>query len=284
MKLARVFAALLWTVLSSCFFFLSMLLWVVISVCSLLLFIAPNLHWRIFTGMQSLLAVVIFWGLRYIIGLVIRFETEGFNPSDITTVPVVVSNHVWLGDPVLIYLALRRVGWRLINWTMRRDMLWNPFGWAAAWTGSAFLDRKKGDPIRGERDLERIFQAGLRSLKRGLALVVLPEGTRPRDGSSSDSPYKHLGKFRPRGTVKAAEAMGKPAFIVICMHWSKTDQSAVLTGAKTSFVEDATALVNRSITIRVQSIPKADCQNVEARLEAIGYDMDRWLDNQEENL
>lgn len=64
------------------------------------------------------------------------------------------------------------------TWVLKRELLWLPiFGWGLALTRPVAIDRKAG-----KKALKQVIQQGTDRLKRGLWLIVFPEGTRTAPG------------------------------------------------------------------------------------------------------
>lgn len=65
------------------------------------------------------------------------------------------------------------------TWVLKRELLWLPvFGWGLAMMRPVAIDRKAG-----KKALKQVIQQGTERLKRGLWLIIFPEGTRtaPRE-------------------------------------------------------------------------------------------------------
>lgn len=64
-------------------------------------------------------------------------------------------------------------------WVLKRELLWIPiFGWGLNVVGSIAIDRKGG-----KKALMQVIKQGTERLKRGLWVVIFPEGTRMDPGS-----------------------------------------------------------------------------------------------------
>ena len=75
-----------------------------------------------------------------------------------------------------------------------RTLLWIPlFGWGLALAGSIGIDRSKGT-----QGLKQVIDKGTDRLKKGLWVVIFPEGTRTLPGQS--------GKYNPGGAMLAVRS------------------------------------------------------------------------------
>ena len=64
------------------------------------------------------------------------------------------------------------------TWVLKRELMWIPiFGWGLAMMLPVAIDRKAG-----KRALKQVITQGTARLKRGLWLVIFPEGTRTSPG------------------------------------------------------------------------------------------------------
>ena len=79
-------------------------------------------------------------------------------------------------------------------WVLKRELMWIPFfGWAISMVDPVPVDRKAG-----RRALEGLVDAGVDRLRRGLWVVLFPEGTRVPPGER--------GRYRIGGAVLAARS------------------------------------------------------------------------------
>ena len=80
------------------------------------------------------------------------------------------------------------------TWVLKRILMWIPiFGWALALAGSIAIDRKGGT-----KALKQVIEKGTERLKKGLWVVIFPEGTRTPPGQS--------GKYNPGGAMLAVRS------------------------------------------------------------------------------
>jgi 1-acyl-sn-glycerol-3-phosphate acyltransferase len=80
------------------------------------------------------------------------------------------------------------------TWVLKRILLWIPiFGWGLALAGSIAIDRSQGT-----KALKQVIDKGTDRLKKGLWVVIFPEGTRTRPGQS--------GRYNPGGAMLAVRS------------------------------------------------------------------------------
>jgi 1-acyl-sn-glycerol-3-phosphate acyltransferase len=80
------------------------------------------------------------------------------------------------------------------TWVLKRILMWIPlFGWGLALAGSIAIDRAKGTQA-----LKQVIEKGTDRLKKGLWVVIFPEGTRSLPGQS--------GKYNPGGAMLAVRS------------------------------------------------------------------------------
>lgn len=87
------------------------------------------------------------------------------------------------------------------TWVLKRELLWLPiFGWGLALMHPVAIDRKAG-----KKALKQVIEQGTQRLKKGLWLIIFPEGTRT-------SPGEH--KRYAIGGAMLAERSGYPVLPV----------------------------------------------------------------------
>ncbi len=123
-------------------------------------------------------------------------------------------------DGAAIVLAKHQSAWETIalqmvlppqTWVLKRELLWIPvFGWGLAMMLPVAIDRSAG-----KKALKQVIQQGTDRLKRGLWLIVFPEGTRTAPGER---------KRYAIGGAMLAEKSGYPV-VPLCHNagefWSK---------------------------------------------------------------
>lgn len=112
-----------------------------------------------------------------------QFRVEGEVPSYRPTRTVVVSNHQSQGDPFLI----SGLPWEM-KWLGKKELFKIPFvGWSMVLAGDIALNRGQRDSAKGA------MAKCAEYLRRGMPVMIFPEGTRSRDGNLL--PFK-AGAFR----------------------------------------------------------------------------------------
>jgi len=94
--------------------------------------------------------------------------------------------HIPAGPAVI--LAKHQSAWETIalqrifppqTWIVKRELLWIPvFGWSLAMLQSIAIDRSAG-----RKALQQVLEQGRERLRRGIWVVIFPEGTRTRPGA-----------------------------------------------------------------------------------------------------
>lgn len=95
---------------------------------------------------------------------------------------IFMANHTSAADIVVLFVALSRD----IRFVAKKELFWIPFlGWSMWLAGFIPVDREKKDKAR--ETFDRIGK----SLKKGISILVFPEGTRSRNGKLL--PFKKAG-------------------------------------------------------------------------------------------
>lgn len=159
------------------------------------------------------------WTLLKAAGIEVVVETtEGAR-----TVPeaIFMANHTSAADIVVIFVALSRD----VRFVAKRGLFWIPFlGWSMWLAGFIPVDRERKD--KGREAFDRIGK----SLKKGVSILVFPEGTRSRNGK--------LGVFKKAGFLLAMRS-GMPIVPV------------GITGARAVLGADGLLVRRGRITVRV---------------------------------
>ena len=102
---------------------------------------------------------------------------------------IFMANHTSAADIVVIFVALSRD----VRFVAKRGLFWIPvLGWSMWLAGFIPVDRERKD--KGREAFDRIGK----SLKKGVSILVFPEGTRSRNGK--------LGVFKKAGLLLAMRA------------------------------------------------------------------------------
>ena len=139
------------------------------AVVSLLTFPFPaHTRYRVISAWSRFMV----WSLERICG--IRYVVVG--AENVPAVPCVI-------------LAKHESAWETLAfqaifppqvWVVKRELLWIPFfGWGLAMLSPIAIDRRSG-----ARALRQTVEQGRDRLSRGFSIVIFPEGTRAKPGSS----------------------------------------------------------------------------------------------------
>jgi len=127
-------------------------------------------RYRVITGWSRL----VLWALRSICGVHYRVIGAERLPA-----------------PPFIVLSKHQSAWETLAfqeifppqvWVVKRELLWLPFfGWGLAMLAPIAIDRGSG-----ARALRQMLEQGTERLRRGLCIVIFPEGTRVAPGERRD--------------------------------------------------------------------------------------------------
>lgn len=126
-----------------------------------------------------------------------RFDVEGQTPREARPF-VVVSNHASLADPLLLsFLPMD------MRFVAKEELFHTPLvGWHLRLAGD--IPVRRGD----DSSASAMYTACVDTLRRGLSVMIFPEGTRSRDG--------RLGRFRA-GAFRVAVAAGA-SILPVALH------------------------------------------------------------------
>ena len=179
----------------------------------------------------------------------IRFTFTALSSRKMVTGPfIVVSNHQSTIDIPVVYAALRRQGWSLTSWVMKRELERTPYGWAGKETGVAFVDRDGG-----ENDIPAIRRAGQWARRWGSAIVIFVEGTRFKR-AVPNSRFTHVLPPRTRGFVALCEELPEAPIISITLRWSGGSEGLGL--GRT--IRDVMDLIGRSLDVEARVIERSE--------------------------
>ena len=110
------------------------------------------------------------WWLKIICGLDFRVEGLENIPSQTC---ILMANHQSAWETIVMQQIFPPQ-----TWILKRELLWLPFfGWGLAMMIPVAIDRKAG-----KKALRQVIHQGIDRLKRGLWVVIFPEGTRTAPG------------------------------------------------------------------------------------------------------
>jgi len=130
---------------------------------------------------------MVLWWLKVSCGLSYRVEGREHLPASGAALVMAKHQSAWET------LAMQQV---LPNqtWVLKRELLWIPFfGWGLAMTAPVAIDRSAG-----KRALKQVIDEGSNRLRRGIWLIIFPEGTRMAPGER--------GRYAAGGAMLAAKS------------------------------------------------------------------------------
>ncbi len=270
-KILPAFLALVWAAVSCLGLFTTL---GVLVICHERLGMFKPMQYRAwFTALQSWFSAVLLYGLCFVLRIEVVFDADEINLSHAWSI-MMPSNHVWLGDPLFVYLALRKVGRKDITWVMKESLRRTPFGWAAGKMGAAFVTREGGD------DFTKIRAAAKWAEEHGFVLSIYPEGTR-RKVIPPGSEYKRLQKLRTGGVQTAAEELKEAPFLVLALHWSGGEDDLSPGRTWREFLTDIANLYGRTVTVRLRFTQRSEVGDPKLFLRHCWSQMDDWLVQQD---
>ncbi len=149
---------------------------VYLSIIGTLLFPFPfNIRYR-FINFYSVLNL---WVLKYLCNINYRVEGLDNIPDESC---IIFSKH----QSALETMMVQRI-FPPLTFVVKQELLWLPFfGWGLRSIDPIAIDRKSGRKAIGQ-----IVEQGIERLKRGIWIVIFPEGTRSKPGTKL--PYKKGG-------------------------------------------------------------------------------------------
>ena len=164
------------------------LLYFVGSIISLVLisFVGIFLIFTDYSTRQKFLskwAIFCIWWLK----VTLNITTEGIGRENVLKEPcIIISNHQSTWET----LAFQTI-FPAHTWVLKRELLWLPvFGWSLALLNPIIINR--GDKLNA---IKKVIRQGADRLKRGISIVIYPEGTR--------QPYNQLGVYQNGGSAIA---------------------------------------------------------------------------------
>ena len=149
---------------------------VYLSIIGTLLFPFPfNIRYR-FINFYSVLNL---WVLKYLCNINYRVEGLDNIPDEAC---IIFSKH----QSALETMMVQRI-FPPLTFVVKQELLWLPFfGWGLRSIDPIAIDRKSGRKAIGQ-----VVDQGIERLKRGIWIVIFPEGTRSKPGTKL--PYKKGG-------------------------------------------------------------------------------------------
>lgn len=122
------------------------------------------------------------WSRTLLAAAGIDLRVEATDKARSVPEAIFMANHTSASDIVVIFVALCRD----VRFVAKRELFWIPFlGWSMWLAGFIPVDREKKDKAR-----EAFDRIG-KSLRKGISILVFPEGTRSRNGKLL--PFKKAG-------------------------------------------------------------------------------------------
>jgi 1-acyl-sn-glycerol-3-phosphate acyltransferase len=115
------------------------------------------------------------WTMRALGVLFLGFEVHGEERAPGKGPVIVAANHRRFFDPVFVSMAVPR----RVRWMAKKELFAFPFGRLFAFIGAFPVDRQGGG--------RAALRTGLGFLAEGRALGIFPEGTRRKEGISSEA-------------------------------------------------------------------------------------------------
>src|SRR5512143_1743279 len=126
------------------------------------------------------------WSRTILWGAGIDVTTEATEGARAVPEAIFMANHTSAADIVVLFVALRRD----VRFVAKQQLFWIPFlGWSMWLAGFIPVDRENKDKAR------QAFDRIGKSLRKGVSILVFPEGTRSRNGK--------LGVFKKAGFLLA---------------------------------------------------------------------------------
>lgn len=125
-------------------------------------------------------SVLNLWVLKYLCN--IDYKVEGMKNIPADEACIIFSKH----QSALETMMVQRI-FPPLTFVVKRELLWLPFfGWGLRSIDPIAIDRKAG-----RKAINQIVEQGIERLKKGIWIVIFPEGTRSKPGTKL--PYKKGG-------------------------------------------------------------------------------------------
>ena len=156
---------------------------ITITLCGLFFVFSP---YSIRQKFLSQWAIFCIWWLK----ITLNITTKIIGQENVNKSPcVIISNHQSTWET----LAFQTI-FPAHTWVLKKELLWLPvFGWSLALLKPIIINR--GDKLNA---IKKVILQGSDRLKKGISVVVFPEGTR--------QPYNQLGEYQNGGAAIAKKS------------------------------------------------------------------------------
>ena len=156
---------------------------ITITLCGLFFVFSPYSTRQKFLSQWAIFCI---WWLKITLNITTRIiGQENVNKSPC----VIISNHQSTWET----LAFQTI-FPAHTWVLKKELLWLPvFGWSLALLKPIIINR--GDKLNA---IKKVISQGSDRLKKGISVVVFPEGTR--------QPYNQLGEYQNGGAAIAKKS------------------------------------------------------------------------------
>ena len=156
---------------------------ITITLCGLFFVFSPYSTRQKFLSQWAIFCI---WWLKITLNITTRIiGQENVNKSPC----VIISNHQSTWET----LAFQTI-FPAHTWVLKKELLWLPvFGWSLALLKPIIINR--GDKLNA---IKKVILQGSDRLKKGISVVVFPEGTR--------QPYNQLGEYQNGGAAIAKKS------------------------------------------------------------------------------
>ena len=156
---------------------------ITITLCGLFFVFSPYSTRQKFLSQWAIFCI---WWLK----ITLNITTKIIGQENVNKSPcVIISNHQSTWET----LAFQTI-FPAHTWVLKKELLWLPvFGWSLALLKPIIINR--GDKLNA---IKKVILQGSDRLKKGISVVVFPEGTR--------QPYNQLGEYQNGGAAIAKKS------------------------------------------------------------------------------
>lgn len=162
---------------------------------------------------------------------------------------IVYANHQSLFDIPLLCLVMFHLRRFALEWVMKEDLRWTPFGMAGSIGGCIFVSRQKE---QSSQDLQRMIAGARRARDSGLCVMIFPEGTRftgPQVGSS----YRRVRRPKRGGFATLLRELPEASVLSCTVSWRGGKHES---GFGRTFW-DALDFVGKRVEVSAELVPRA---------------------------